>query len=146
MGPVLFLLYIDENYADISSTIRLYADDALKYLPVDAKNNILFQRDLDTSSQWAETNQMFINIAKCQSIFFSLSPVKTVISHTLCVEQARVPFAEDDLPTVGLEASAEGNTEKRPCCGSCALPGGQMATDRTFVQHILFYCSSIESR
>ena len=32
------------------------------------------------------------------------------------LEQARVPFAEDDLPTVGLEALAEGNTEKQMCC------------------------------
>ena len=31
------------------------------------------------------------------------------------VEQARVFFAEDNLPTVGLEASAEGTTEKRVC-------------------------------
>ena len=28
------------------------------------------------------------------------------------VQQARVPFAEDDLPTVALEASAVGNTKK----------------------------------
>ena len=62
------------------------------------------------------------------------------------IEQARVPFAEDYLPMVGLEASAEGNMEKRPYCGSCALPGEQMATDRTFLQNILFHCSSIKSR
>ena len=32
------------------------------------------------------------------------------------LKQACVPFVEDDLLTVGLEASAEGNTEKRMGC------------------------------
>ena len=62
------------------------------------------------------------------------------------VEQACVPFAEDNLPTVRLGASAEGNTEKCSCRGSCALPGEQMATNRTLLQNILLHCSSIENR
>ena len=65
---------------------------------------------------------------------------------TIYIEQACVPSAEDDLPMIGLEASAERNKEKRPYRSSCAQPGGQMVTDRTFLQNILFQCSSIESK
>ena len=54
------------------------------------------------------------------------------------MRQARVPFAEDNLLTVGLEASAEGNTEKHPCSGSGALLGGHMVIDRTFLQLFCF--------
>ena len=37
--------------------------------------------------------------------------MKHVIYIHATLEQARVPFAEDDLPTVALKASAEGNTK-----------------------------------
>ena len=47
------------------------------------------------------------------------------------LEQARAPFAKDDLPTVGLRASSEENIEKRLCLWSCATPDERMATDRT---------------
>ena len=72
--------------------------------------------------------------------------VKSSFPARSTLAQARVSFAEDNLTTIGLEASAEGNTEKRPCRGICALPGGQMAADRTILQNILFDSSSIENR
>ena len=59
-------------------------------------------------------------------------PISNSEQVSIDLEQAFVPFAENNLPTIGLEASAEGNTEKkRPCNGSFALSGGQMVTDRT---------------
>ena len=70
-----------------------------------------------------------------------ISPMHHLQTYGFYVKQAHVPFAEDDLPTVGLEASPEGNTEKGSCRGSCALPGVQMVTDRTFLQNIMFQCS-----
>ena len=58
------------------------------------------------------------------------------------LEQARLPFAEDDLAAVQLETSAEVNTDKCLCCVSCALPGGEMETDETFLQNAFVHCSS----
>ena len=48
LGPLMFLIYINE---DISSHLRLYADDCLLYHAIKSEQNpILLQRDLDTLS------------------------------------------------------------------------------------------------
>ena len=52
LGPLMFLIYINDITGDISSQLRLFADDCLLYLPIKSEqDSILLQRDLDTSSQ-----------------------------------------------------------------------------------------------
>ncbi len=53
LGPLMFLIFINDIGYNISSTIRLFADDALIYRYVNNKedsNNL--QKDLDQLCKW----------------------------------------------------------------------------------------------
>ena len=59
LGPLMFLIYINDTTEDISSQLRLFADDCLLHRAIKSEQDfILLQRDLDTLSQWAKIWQM----------------------------------------------------------------------------------------
>ena len=73
LGPLLFILFMDDaTKVFSSSTCLLYADD-LKILKV--IKNVLdasaLQRDLNRLLQWCEVNQLYLNIKKCNVISFT---------------------------------------------------------------------------
>ena len=48
LGPCLFLFYINDIPNNITSTLRLFADDTLMYLAIQPKlNTAVLQEDLD---------------------------------------------------------------------------------------------------
>ena len=66
MGPLLFLLYINDLPAHVTSSVRLFADDCLLYRPIkSATDQIQLQHDLNALFSWAETWGMHFNPAKC---------------------------------------------------------------------------------
>ena len=73
LGPLLFLLYINDIVTDIGSNIRLFADDTSLYIivddPSDAANCL--SRDLDKISRWAATWLVSLNPAKTESLLIS---------------------------------------------------------------------------
>ena len=65
LEPLVFLLNIrhDEN---ISSTVRLFADDCVMYMIIDSlEDSLCLQRDLSTILNWTKKWQMQLNIDKC---------------------------------------------------------------------------------
>ena len=66
LGPLLFLLFINDLPRNITSSVRLFADDCILYRtvesPEDAKK---LQQDLDTLRRWEKTWQMEFNADKC---------------------------------------------------------------------------------
>lgn len=69
LGPLLFLLFINDMPENISSTARLFAVDCLLYRTInsieDAKE---LQKDLDTLQRWKQTWLMEFNPDKCEVI------------------------------------------------------------------------------
>ena len=68
LGPLLFLLFINDIPSDISSgtRIRLFADDCLIYRPIYGINDQLtLQRDIDKLMDWADRWGMYFNASKC---------------------------------------------------------------------------------
>ena len=52
---LMFLIYIIDITEDISSQLRLFADDCLLYCAFKSEQDpILLQRELDILSQWAK--------------------------------------------------------------------------------------------
>ena len=54
--------------------MRLYADDALMYLPTDNIYDSLFQLDIGGLVLRAQDNEMSFNAKKCYSMYFSKRP------------------------------------------------------------------------
>ena len=66
LGPLMFLLYINDIGNDITSKIRLFADDSLLYLAISTKDDCKrLQQDLDRMVNCTKTWQMIFNPLKC---------------------------------------------------------------------------------
>ena len=66
LGPLMFLLYINDINQNISSTVRLFADDCIMYRTVSTREEASsLQYDLDIIHKWCKTWQMQLNVDKC---------------------------------------------------------------------------------
>lgn len=67
LGPHLFLIFNNDLPAQISSTIRLFADDCVLYRRISTTNNqALLQDDLTLIQNWCSTWLMQLNVSKCK--------------------------------------------------------------------------------
>ena len=93
LGPLMFLLFINDMQDDLVCTLRLFADDALLYHKISHNDDtVALQSDLDNLSLWADRWQMLFNPSKCykMSVFRSRSPVVkdyTLYNQTLVAVQ-----------------------------------------------------------
>ena len=73
LGPLLFLLFINDIVLDIGSNIRLFADDTSLYIivdnPITAANCLSI--DLERISKWAATWLVAFNPTKTESLLIS---------------------------------------------------------------------------
>ena len=66
LGPVLFLLYVNDLPRLLSSSVLLYADDVKIWRAIQSKGDSLeLQNDLERLSEWSQTWQLPINTSKC---------------------------------------------------------------------------------
>jgi len=66
LGPLLFLLYINDLPNNINSHVRLFADDCIIYRVIkNDQDPPLLQEDLHTLGKWANLWQMKFNSKKC---------------------------------------------------------------------------------
>ena len=72
LGPLLFLLYINDLPDNVQSSVRLFADDALLYgiVASDAVCDLL-QSDLSRLESWQFHWQMEFNPSKCKIVTIS---------------------------------------------------------------------------
>ena len=67
VGPILFLLYINDLPENIHSEVRLLADDTAKYLTINSKADCqTLQQDLHKLEIWGKDWEMEFNPSKCQ--------------------------------------------------------------------------------
>ena len=66
LGPLLFLLHINDLASVVYSKVRLFADDCLIYRNIKNKEDqIALQKDLNLLENWGNTWGMRFNAAKC---------------------------------------------------------------------------------
>ena len=83
LGPILFLVYINDIIDHISSVVKLYADDTKIYRAIkDPQTDIpALQSDLNRLNQWASTWQLRFNVEKCESMRITHSKDKHKLHH-----------------------------------------------------------------
>ena len=78
LGPLMFLLYINDIDSNIASSIRLFADDCVLYRVIKSpQDHLSLQQDLNQLVQWTDTWQMKLNIGKCVTMTCTRSPAST---------------------------------------------------------------------
>ena len=66
LGPLMFLLYINDITKSITSPLRLFADDCLLYRVINLQSDVtILQQDLDKLSEWVQIWQLRFNVPKC---------------------------------------------------------------------------------
>ena len=69
LGPVLFLIFINDLPDNIRSSVRLFADDCVLYRNIHSiQDCFILQEDLTSLGQWEADWQMKFNVAKCHSM------------------------------------------------------------------------------
>ena len=69
LGPLLFLLYINDIEKGLTSKMRLFADDSAIYRRIDSEEDAhLLQQDLFRLQEWTSKWQMSFNINKCKTL------------------------------------------------------------------------------
>jgi hypothetical protein len=69
LGPLLFLVYVNDIWRNNDSSIRLFADDCIIYRKITNKNDIgKLQKNLDTLGEWVVANGMKINPTKSKAV------------------------------------------------------------------------------
>ena len=78
LGPILFLIYINDIVKDIASQIRLFADDTSLYIVVDnpVQSSLTINNDLNTIHMWAKSWLVDFNPNKTESLLLSRKNIK----------------------------------------------------------------------
>ena len=103
LGPLCFLLFVNDTGNDITSNTKLFADDTLLHgLVHNSDDAIRLQSDLDKLVEWAKLRQMAFNPSKCYvlRVFRTKYPfihAYTTLGHTL--------QAVDHYPYLGVSLS-----------------------------------------
>ena len=66
LGPVLFLIFIDDLPDNIRSSVWLFAEDCVLYRNI--KSPLDCQNDLNSLARWVMDWQMKFNVSKCHSM------------------------------------------------------------------------------
>lgn len=84
LGPLLFLIYINDLPSNLTSTVKLFADDCAVYREIkNVNDNVLLQADLDAISDWCSKWKMTLNTNKCKLMHFSRRKITDYASYTL---------------------------------------------------------------
>ena len=84
LGPLLFLLYINDIDTDVTSEIRLFADDCILYRTIKSSAAcVVLQSDISKLQSWACTWQMYFNPDKCHILPISRKRNETIHSYHL---------------------------------------------------------------
>ncbi|CAH1247588.1 Hypp7951 [Branchiostoma lanceolatum] len=87
LGPLLFLLYINDLPNSVDSHVRLFADDCLIYRTISKPSDAqALQSDLDALSEWQNRWLMSFNPSKCHILHITRKKHPTLTQYSLCGE------------------------------------------------------------
>ena len=92
LGPLLFIIYINDLSENINFSIKQYADDTKLYTTAKGNNDILqFQHDLDTIAEWSNVQQLSFSFSTCKHL---------QVGNTLPVDYKLMDFQNGERKTI----------------------------------------------
>lgn len=89
LGPLLFLIYINDLRNDISVPIRLFADDCVIYNKIETSaDQVELNCNLEKIKKWCQNWQMVLNPEK--SVFMSITRKINVLAYNYCIAGAEL--------------------------------------------------------
>ena len=84
LGPLMFLLYINDITNGLTSNIRLFADDCIIYRTIETReDSIHLQEDLNKVFNWTKCWQMKFNVQKCAVLRCTRSHSPKIMDYTI---------------------------------------------------------------
>ena len=84
LGPLLFLLHINDLPLNVESSVRLFADDCLLYRAISSREEAeVLQRDLHSLYAWGQRWGMSFNVKKCNIMRITRSRTPITKFYTL---------------------------------------------------------------
>ena len=84
LGPVLFLLYINDITNQIQSNIRLFADDSIVYREIRSPaDHQILQTDIQMLTDWSKKWQMNFNTSRCHLLTITHKPKPSEFTYTI---------------------------------------------------------------
>ena len=80
LGPILFIIYVNDLPDCIQSYLGIFADDTKLYRPIcSSEDSSILQEDIDSALQWCDTWLSFLNVTTAQLDI--LHQTQSIISH-----------------------------------------------------------------
>ena len=74
LGPLLFIIYRNDLPMNVTSKVRLFADDTALYITTSTSSQSeILQKDIDNLERWSHKWDMEFNPSKCQVIHITRS-------------------------------------------------------------------------
>jgi hypothetical protein len=100
LGPLLFVIHINDLPEVVSSQVRLFADDCLLYRKIRSlRDQLQLQKDLKSLENWASTWRMKFNAIKCYKMTIHRSTKPKNYTYSL---DNHLPEHESEKPYLGL--------------------------------------------
>lgn len=103
LGPLMFLLYINDIGDGLSCNIKLFADDCILFRTIDTTcitDATSLQADLDTVTRWSEQWQMIFNPDKCYVMSMHRSKKPIITEYTM---KGKILKSVKHHPYLGVE-------------------------------------------
>ena len=105
LGQLLFLLYKNDLPDNLSTSVRLFADDCILYTPIRTQNDSsLLQNDLHKLQKWQDTWLMKFNHAKCYTMTLATG-TPTSHMYTFCGQTLTLTDSVDSHSYLGIHLS-----------------------------------------
>jgi hypothetical protein len=96
LGPLLFLIFINDIGNDVSCKLRLFADDCMIYLEIkDVKDCDRLQDDINAICNWVNMNEMRLNEHKSQLIKFTSKRPASQCTYNYMINSVPLDYVEN---------------------------------------------------
>lgn len=141
LGPLLFLLFINDVTHVISNNKLLFADDLKIFASVTSIDDcIKLQNDLDNLNKWCIANKLFLNLNKCKILTFTRS--HNLILHDYSISNS-VLVRVDEMCDLGVTYDTKLNFNRHVhniVKSSCKMLGFIIRNTRNFINLQPIFC------